>query len=183
MADPDPLTAPEPTTLAWRVLGTLDPPRVRCASCGTGYVADDDAPECPPARAAGRRGTWEARQPRRSGRGFGAIEACPTRSPGRPGASVLRRDCPGPRPASRGRGTESGSPRSTRRRRSALSRATCSPRSRERRPGPCRAWARRSTAASTRPAHPASRRPNGGGSGPPTGRAGPPGRREAPRPV
>jgi hypothetical protein len=80
-ADPDPDAAPtpEPATLAWRVLGTIDPPRVRCPRCGTRYVADDDAPELPACPRCGTPDTWEARQPAAFRALLGAIEACPTR--------------------------------------------------------------------------------------------------------
>jgi hypothetical protein len=78
--EPDAVTTPEPTTLAWRVLGTLDPPRVRCPRCSTGYVADDDAPELPACPRCGTPDTWEARQPAAFRAWLQAIDACPTRT-------------------------------------------------------------------------------------------------------
>jgi hypothetical protein len=48
--DADAASTPEPATLGWRVLGTIDPSRVRCPRCGMRYVADDDTvdlPTCP----------------------------------------------------------------------------------------------------------------------------------------
>ena len=78
--DPDAATTPEPATLAWRVLGTLDPSRVRCPRCGTGYVADDDLPELPACPRCGTLDTWEARQPAAFRAWLDAIEGCPTRT-------------------------------------------------------------------------------------------------------
>ena len=77
-SDPDGRPAPEPATLAWRVLGTLDPPRVRCPRCHTRYVADDDAPELPACPRCGTPDTWEARQPAAFRAWLDAIEACPS---------------------------------------------------------------------------------------------------------
>ena len=79
MPDPDAVTTPEPATLAWRVLGTLDPPRVRCPCCGMGYVTDDDAPELPACPRCGTPDTWEARQPAAFRAWLQEIDACPTR--------------------------------------------------------------------------------------------------------
>jgi hypothetical protein len=78
-ADPDATLTPEPATLAWRVLGTLDPSWVRCPRCGTGYAADDDAPELPVCPCCGTPDTWEARQPAAFRAWLHAIDACPTR--------------------------------------------------------------------------------------------------------
>jgi hypothetical protein len=78
--DPDAAMAPEPATLAWRVLGTIDPPWVRCPRCGTRYVADDDAPEPPACPRCGTPDTWEARQPAALRALLRAIDACPTRT-------------------------------------------------------------------------------------------------------
>lgn len=80
MTDPDAAEAPEPATLAWRVLGTLDPPRVRCPRCGTGYVADDDAVDLPTCPRCGTPDTWEARQPAAFRAWLRAIETCPSRA-------------------------------------------------------------------------------------------------------
>jgi hypothetical protein len=55
-ADPAAAWALEPATLAWRVLGTLDPPPVRCPRCGAGYVADDDTADLPARPGWGGRG-------------------------------------------------------------------------------------------------------------------------------
>jgi hypothetical protein len=79
-ADPDAALTPEPATLAWRVLGTLDPPRVRCPRCGTGYVADDDAVDLPTCPRCGTPDTWEARQPAAFRAWLRAIETCPSRA-------------------------------------------------------------------------------------------------------
>jgi hypothetical protein len=76
--DPDAVTTSEPATLAWRVLGTIHPPRVRCPRCGTRYLADDDAPELPACPRCGTPDTWEARQPAAFRAWLDAIEACPT---------------------------------------------------------------------------------------------------------
>jgi hypothetical protein len=77
--DPDAATTPEPATLAWRVLGTIDPPRVRCPRCRADYVGDDDAPEVPACPRCGVPDTWEARQPAAFRALLGSIEACRTR--------------------------------------------------------------------------------------------------------
>jgi hypothetical protein len=77
--DPDAATTPEPAALAWRVLGTIDPPRVRCPRCGARYVADDDAPEPPACPRCGTPDTWEARQPAAFRALLQAIDTCPTR--------------------------------------------------------------------------------------------------------
>jgi hypothetical protein len=78
--NPDAGTTPEPATLAWRVLGTLDPPRVRCPRCGASYVADDDASELPTCPRCGTPNTWEARQPVAFQTWLRAIDACPSRA-------------------------------------------------------------------------------------------------------
>jgi hypothetical protein len=70
----------EPATLAWRVLGTIDPPRVRCPRCGTRYVADDDSPEAPACPRCGTPDTWEARQPAAFRALLQAIDTCQTRT-------------------------------------------------------------------------------------------------------
>jgi hypothetical protein len=79
-ADPGTAGAPEPATLAWRVLGTLDPPRVRCSRCSTGYVADDDTVDLPTCPRCGTPDTWEARQPAAFRAWLRAIETCPNRA-------------------------------------------------------------------------------------------------------
>ena len=185
--DPDAATTPEPATLAWRVLGTIDPPRVRCPRCGTGYVADDDAPELPACPRCGTPDTWEARQPAAFRALLGAIEACPTRAAL---ADLGRRLYAARLPARPGRGRVDAlpdPPGRARRARSPLGSPARELLERDRgggRLGHSRVWVRRSTAASTRPARPVSRRRSGGGSGPPTGRAGRPGRRRpAPLPA
>jgi hypothetical protein len=59
------LTAPIPPppgdVTAWHIVGTTTAEAIRCAGCGTPYVADEAAelPTCP---ACGTRDTWEARQ-------------------------------------------------------------------------------------------------------------------------
>jgi hypothetical protein len=78
--DPNGAWTPEPATLAWRVLGTIDPPRVRCPRCDTRYVADDDAAELPMCPCCGTPDTWEARQSATFRAWLRAIERCPTRS-------------------------------------------------------------------------------------------------------
>ena len=82
---------------------------------------------CPPVRAAGRPTRGKRGNRRRSGRG--SARSRPAR-PGPPwptsAGDSTRRDCPGPRPGSRGPATGSARPRSTRRRRSAPPRARCS---------------------------------------------------------
>ncbi len=78
--DADVAPTPEPATLAWRVLGTIDPPRVRCPRCGTRYVADDDVPEPPACPRCGTPDTWEARQPAAFRALLQAVDTCPTRT-------------------------------------------------------------------------------------------------------
>jgi hypothetical protein len=78
--DLDAASTPEPATLAWRVLGSIDPPRVRCPRCGARYVADDDVPEPPACPRCGTPDTWEARQPAVFQALLASIEACPTRT-------------------------------------------------------------------------------------------------------
>jgi hypothetical protein len=78
--DPDAATTPEPAAIAWRVLGTIDPPRVCCARCGVRYVVDDDSPEPPACPRCGTPDTWEARQPAAFQALLAAIDACPTRN-------------------------------------------------------------------------------------------------------
>jgi hypothetical protein len=75
----DEAPAPEPATLAWRVLGTIDLPRVRCPRCRTSYVADDDATELPLCPRCGTPDTWEARQPAAFQALLREIDACPSR--------------------------------------------------------------------------------------------------------
>jgi hypothetical protein len=70
----------EPATLAWRVLGTIDAPRVRCPRCGARYVADDDVPKAPACPRCGTPDTWEARQPAAFRAWLQAIDTCPTRT-------------------------------------------------------------------------------------------------------
>jgi hypothetical protein len=69
----------EPATLAWRVLGTIDAPRVRCSRCGADYLADDESAELPACPRCGTPDTWEARQPPAFRALLAAIEACRTR--------------------------------------------------------------------------------------------------------
>jgi hypothetical protein len=78
--DPDAAGAPAPATLAWRVIGTLDPPRVRWHRCGTGYEADDDTVDLPTCPRCGTADTWEARQPAAFRAWLRAIETCPSRA-------------------------------------------------------------------------------------------------------
>jgi hypothetical protein len=77
-SEPDAGSAPEPATLAWRVLGPISPPRVRCPRCGARYAADDDAadPACP---RCGTPDTWDARQPGAFRAWLRAIDACASR--------------------------------------------------------------------------------------------------------
>jgi hypothetical protein len=78
--DVDGLAAPEPATLAWRVLGSLDAPRCRCPRCGACYVADADAVDLPACPRCGTPDTWEARQPAAFQAWLGALDACPSRA-------------------------------------------------------------------------------------------------------
>ena len=123
--DPDSVQAPEPATLAWRVLGTLDPPRVRCPRCHTRYV--DRRRRAGAARLSALRDARHVGSAATGGvpgvaggdRGLpGARAAWRPRSPALRGAPA-----PGPGAASRGRATGSGRPRSRRRCRSARVRA------------------------------------------------------------
>ena len=77
--DPDAAPTPEPATLAWRILGTIDPPRVRCPRCSTSYVADDDVAELPACPRCGTPDTWEAHQPAAFRALLRAIDGCPSR--------------------------------------------------------------------------------------------------------
>jgi hypothetical protein len=177
-ADPDAALTPEPATLAWRVLGTIDPPRVRCPRCGTRYVADDDAPELPACPRCGTPDTWEARQPAAFRAWLHAIDACPTRVAL---ADLGRRLYAAHLP----RAQAGVAWTRYRIRQAALDAAaplSCVARELLAEIEDAESWAlprlgAGSTAASTRPTRPASRRPSGGESGPLTGRAGPPGRR------
>jgi hypothetical protein len=79
--DPDEAATPEPATLGWRVLGTIDPTRVRCPRCGARYAeGDDDAAELPTCPRCGTPDTWEARQPAAFRAWLRAIETCPSRA-------------------------------------------------------------------------------------------------------
>jgi hypothetical protein len=80
MTDPDAAGAPQPATLAWRVIGTLDPPPMRCPRCDTSYVVGDDAVELPTCPRCGTPDTWEARQPAAFRAWLRAIETCPSRA-------------------------------------------------------------------------------------------------------
>jgi hypothetical protein len=78
-SDPDAPPAPEPPSLAWRVLGTIDPPRIRCPQCGARYAVDDDTADLPACPRCGTPDTWEARQPAAFRALLGAIEGCVSR--------------------------------------------------------------------------------------------------------
>jgi hypothetical protein len=78
-APDDEAATSEPATLAWRVLGTIDAPRVRCSRCGADYLADDESAELPACPRCGTPDTWEARQPPAFRALLAAIEACRTR--------------------------------------------------------------------------------------------------------
>jgi hypothetical protein len=52
----------EPGTLAWRVLGSVEPERATCPRCRTRYPADDDTADLPTCPRCGTPDTWEARQ-------------------------------------------------------------------------------------------------------------------------
>src|SRR5206468_6395223 len=78
--DLDAASAPEPATLAWRVLGPIDTPWSRCARCGARYAADDDAVDLPACPRCGTPDTWEARQPDAFQARLHAIDACPSRA-------------------------------------------------------------------------------------------------------
>jgi hypothetical protein len=67
---------PEPATLAWRVLGPIDAPRVRCPRCGARYAADDGTADLPACPRCGTPDTWEARQPAAFQALLRAIDTC-----------------------------------------------------------------------------------------------------------
>jgi hypothetical protein len=79
VTEPDGASA-EPATLAWRVLGSIDPMRVYCAHCGRAYDVDDDGSELPACPRCGTPDTWEARQPASFRALLRAIDDCRTRA-------------------------------------------------------------------------------------------------------
>jgi hypothetical protein len=79
-SDPDMAGAPEPATLAWRVLGPIDAPRIRCGRCRARYRADADAPDLPTCPRCGTPDTWETRQSITFQALLRAIDGCPTRA-------------------------------------------------------------------------------------------------------
>ena len=79
-ADPDAASTPEPAALAWRVLGAIEAPRIRCARCGARYLADADAADLPACPRCGTPDTWEARQPAAFQALLRAIDGCATRA-------------------------------------------------------------------------------------------------------
>jgi hypothetical protein len=61
------------------VLGTIDPPRIRCPRCGARYAVADDTADLPACPRCGTPDTWEARQPAAFRALIAAIEACTSR--------------------------------------------------------------------------------------------------------
>jgi hypothetical protein len=70
----------EPSTLAWRVLGSLTPEWIRCPRCRRRYAPDDEAAELPRCPGCGTEDTWEARQPAAYRALLTAIDRCPARA-------------------------------------------------------------------------------------------------------
>jgi len=70
----------EPSTTAWRVLGSLAPERLRCAACRTRYAADADAADLPRCPRCGTADTWEARQDPGFRAWLAAIASCRSRT-------------------------------------------------------------------------------------------------------